>query len=91
MRTHLQESPQCADSLKLATSAATSGTGKHKKNVCTIEEPWRLLTLMDIRAPDMNREPALLFDHAVASLKQYEYQDVQDKNVVLVEIAQYDT
>lgn len=43
------------------------------------------------RAPDMNREPALLFDHAVASLKQYEYQDVQDKNVVLVEIAQYDT
>jgi len=38
--------------------------------------------------PGMNREHALLFDHAVASLKQYQSQDVQVKNVVLVKDAQ---
>ncbi|KAG0374123.1 hypothetical protein BGX24_010812 [Mortierella sp. AD032] len=35
----------------------------------------------------MNREHALLFDHAVVSLKQYQDQDVQDKNIVLVKDA----
>ncbi|KAG9065521.1 hypothetical protein KI688_001809 [Linnemannia hyalina] len=86
---------------KPSTPAGTFSTGKHKMNACTAEEPWRPLTFafMDIMdgkdvaafpepVPGMNRERALLFDHAVTSLKQYQDQDVQDKNVVLVKDAQ---
>ncbi|KAF9578242.1 hypothetical protein BGW38_006065, partial [Lunasporangiospora selenospora] len=89
------------NSPKPSTSAATSSTGKHKKDVCTTLEPWRslMIALMDIvngknvasfpeRVPGMNREHALLFDHAVTSLEQYQDQDVKDKNVVLVKDAQ---
>ncbi|KAF9124442.1 hypothetical protein BGX30_000952 [Mortierella sp. GBA39] len=78
-------------------------SGKHKMNACTTEEPWRSLTfaLMDIvngknvaAFPEpvlgMNREHALLSDHAVTSLKHYQDQDVQDKNVMLVKDAQQD-
>jgi hypothetical protein len=42
-----------------------------------------------VRVPGMNREHALLFDHAVISLEQYQDQHVKDKNVVLVKDAQY--
>ncbi|KAG0278379.1 hypothetical protein BGZ96_002406 [Linnemannia gamsii] len=89
------------DSPPPSTSAPTFSTGKHKKGVCTTEEPWRslMIALMDIvngknvaslpeRVLGMNREHVLLFDHAVISLKQYQDQDVKDRNVVLVKDAQ---
>ncbi|KAF8926598.1 hypothetical protein BGZ47_002645, partial [Haplosporangium gracile] len=79
----------------------TGVTGKPKKHVHTTDEPWRSLAfaLMDIvnekslvsfpdLVPGMIHEHAVLLDHAVTSLKQYQDQDVKGKKIELVKDAQ---
>ncbi|KAG0220485.1 hypothetical protein BGW41_007918, partial [Actinomortierella wolfii] len=91
-----------ADDSSVETSSSTpTAVKRRKKHLHITEEPWRSLTisLMDMvngkkgvmfpsRLPDMLPEHGLLFDHAVESLKEYQNQEVQDKDTILLKDAQ---
>ncbi|KAF8926572.1 hypothetical protein BGZ47_002656 [Haplosporangium gracile] len=83
------------------SSTPTLTINKLRKNLCATEEPWHSLTisLIDMvngkkdvsfpeQLPDMLPVHALLFDHAVESLKEYQNQGHQEKDIILVKDAQ---